>query len=338
MPINPGREIRLLRLLFTLLLLCFLPILPPLMAGCSGEQGQGPAGASAPVLQQTALQLNWVPEPEFGGYYAARETGAFAAEGLEVDIRPGGAQSPVEQMVAAGQVEFGITSADSLLMARDRGVDLVAIYAGYQSFPEGIMVHASRGLKSLAEVFKGGTLAVIPGTPFLKLLDREYGLGRMKVVPHDNNIAPFLQDPLMAQQCFVSSEPIVARHAGANPQVFMLSDIGFNPYTGVVFTRRQTLEAHPERVRTLVRAVRRGWQAYLADPEPANRLMHTLNPTMAATTFAEASLIQAPLIRGGLADDQLGTMTLERWRNLAELLQGLGIIQGIDPDQAFVNP
>jgi hypothetical protein len=66
--------------------------------------------------------------------------------------------------------------------------------------------------------------------------------------------------------------------------------------------------------------------------------MHTLNPTMAATTFAEASLIQAPLIRGGLADDQLGTMTLERWRNLAELLQGLGIIQGIEPDQAFVNP
>ena len=184
-----------------------------LLAACSGEQ------SPPSTLQKTALQLNWVPEPEFGGYYAARERGAFVAEGLDLEIRPGGAQSPVEQMVAAGQVEFGITSADSLLMARDRAADLVAIYAAYQSFPEGIMVHASRGLKSMAEVFQGGTLGVIPGTPFLKLLEREYGLGKMKVVPHDNNIAPFLHDPRMAQQCFISSEPIVARFApGRTPR------------------------------------------------------------------------------------------------------------------------
>ena len=302
------------------------------LAACSGEP------ADPPDRHRTALQLNWVPEPEFGGYYAAQETGAFTAEGLEVAIRPGGAQSPVEQMVAAGQVEFGITSADSLLMARDRGVDLVAIYAGYQSFPEGIMVHASRGLKSLAEVFTGGTLGVIPGTPFLKLLEREYGLGKMKVVPHDNNIAPFLQDQRMAQQCFVSSEPIVARHAGADPQVFMLSDIGFNPYTGLIITRRQTLEQHPERVQALVRAARQGWRAYLADPAPANRVMQALNPTMAPTTFAEAAVIQAPLIRGGLGDDQLGAMTLERWRTLAEQLHSLGLIRRVEPEKAFVNP
>ncbi len=303
-----------------------------LLAACTGEQGP------PSTLHKTALQLNWVPEPEFGGYYAAQERGAFGAEGLEVAIRPGGAQSPVEQMVAAGQVEFGITSADSLLMARDRGADLVAIYAAYQSFPEGIMVHASRGLKTMAEVFQGGTLGVIPGTPFLKLLERDYGLGKMKVVPHDNNIAPFLHDPRMAQQCFISSEPIVARRAGADPQVFMLKDIGFNPYTGLVITRRQTLEAHPERVRALVRAVRQGWRAYLADPAPANGIMHALNPTMAAETFAEAALIQQPLIQGQVNDEALGTMTLERWRTLAEQLHGLGLIERVEPEVAFVNP
>ncbi len=303
-----------------------------LLAACSGEQ------SPPSTLQKTALQLNWVPEPEFGGYYAARERGAFVAEGLDLEIRPGGAQSPVEQMVAAGQVEFGITSADSLLMARDRAADLVAIYAAYQSFPEGIMVHASRGLKSMAEVFQGGTLGVIPGTPFLKLLEREYGLGKMKVVPHDNNIAPFLHDPRMAQQCFISSEPIVARRAGADPQVFMLKDIGFNPYTGLIITRRQTLETHPDRVRALVRAVRRGWQAYLADPGPANGIMQALNPTMAPEIFAEAALIQQPLIQGQLDDGSLGTMTLERWRTLAEQLQGLGLIERVEPERAFVNP
>ncbi len=310
-------------------LLCLSPLL---LTGCSSED------ASPLALHKTALQLNWVPEPEFGGYYAAGELGAFMAEGLDVEIRPGGAQSPVEQMVAAGQVEFGITSAESLLMARDRGADLVAIYAAYQTFPEGIMVHASRGLESMAEVFQGGTLGVIPGSPFLKLLERDYGLDKMKVVPHDNNIAPFLQDPKMAQQCFISSEPIVARHAGVDPQVFMLKDIGFNPYTGLIITRRQTLEQHPARVSALVRAVRQGWRAYLADPDPANRLMHALNPTMAAATFAEAAIIQKPLIQGQLDDATLGTMTLERWRTLAEQLEDLGLIERAEPEGAFVNP
>lgn len=303
-----------------------------LLAGCFGED------APTWALPKTALQLNWVPEPEFGGYYAARELGAFVAEGLDVEIRPGGAQSPVEQMVAAGQVAFGISSGDNLLMARDRGADLVAIFAAYQSFPEGIMVHASRGLNAMTEVFQGGTLGVIPGTPFLKLLERQYGLDKVKVVPHDNNIAPFLHDPKMAQQCFISSEPIVARHAGVEPKVFMLKDIGFNPYTGLIITRRQTLEAHPDQVRALVRAVRRGWQAYLADPGPANRVMHALNPTMAAETFAEAAIIQKPLIQGQLDDGSLGTMTLERWRTLAEQLHGLGLIERVDPAGAFVNP
>ena len=66
--------------------------------------------------------------------------------------------------------------------------------------------------------------------------------------------------------------------------------------------------------------------------------MQALNPTMAPTTFAEAAVIQAPLIRGGLGDDQLGTMTLERWRTLAEQLHSLGLIRQVDPERAFVNP
>ena len=104
--------------------------------------------------------------------------------------------------------------------------------------------------------------------------------------------------------------------------------------------RRDTaaLEAHPDRVRALVRAVRRGWQAYLADPGPANGIMHALNPTMAAETFAEAALIQQPLIQGQLDDGSLGTMTLERWRTLAEQLHGLGLIDRVEPERAFVNP
>jgi NitT/TauT family transport system substrate-binding protein len=303
--------------------------------GCSDDK-HSPSGTEPYPF---GLQLNWVPEPEFGGYYAARAMGAFKDEGLDVDVRPGGPGVPVMQMVAAGQVEFGITSADSLLVARERGVDVVAIFALYQTFPEGIMVHAERGLKSLAEVFEGGTLAMEAGTPFQRLLAKRYGLQKIKAVPYSNNLGPFLNDPQFAQQCFITAEPIAARRAGARPQIFPISDVGYNPYSGVLFTLRKTVAEHPDQVAALVRAVRRGWQSYLEDPEPTNQIMQGLNPTMDPATFTEAAEIQKPLIRG---NDQpakvLGSMALERWKTLAEQLREVELIGETDPEKAFVNP
>jgi NitT/TauT family transport system substrate-binding protein len=312
-------------------------LLAPLVLLVACSSGQDAPDADG--RHKIGLQLNWVPEPEFGGYYAARDLGAFQDAGLAVEIRPGGPGIPGLQMVAAGQVEFGITSADSILVARERGANVVAVFALYQTFPEGIMVHAERGLKSIGDVFEGGTLAMEPGTPYHRMLERRYGLAKIRAVPYSNNLGPFLHDPHFAQQCFITAEPIAARRAGANPQVFPISAIGYNPYSGVIFTRRQFLNEHPERVAALVRAVRQGWAAYLNDPAPANRTMHALNPTMDLDTFTEAAAIQKPLILG---DDQppqpLGSMTLERWQALAEQLRDLGLISRVEPAAAFVNP
>ncbi|MBM4201009.1 MAG: ABC transporter substrate-binding protein, partial [Gammaproteobacteria bacterium] len=270
--------------------------------GCSdgGEAG-------APGRVQVALQLNWVPEPEFGGYYAALDVGADQAVGLDLDVRGGGPGTPVEQMVAARRLDFGISSADNVLIARSRGADLVAIYAVYQTFPQGIMTHAGRGLKSLAQVFESGTIAMEPGTPYERLLRQRFGLDKVRAVPYSNNLAPFLHDPLFAQQCFITSEPFAARRAGADPQVFPLSDIGYNPYAGVIITRGQVIAEKPEIVNALVRAVRRGWQTYLEDPATANAAMHKLNPTMDPDTFAAVATAQKPLIAlPGQSPDQLG--------------------------------
>lgn len=310
-------------------------VLLSLMWACSdGRDPDAGAGARPPLV----LQLNWVPEPEFGGYYAARELGADREQGFDLKIRGGGPGTPVEQMVAAGRIDFGISSADNVLIARARGADLVALYAVYQTFPQGIMTHASRGLKSLGEVFQSGTVAMEPGTPYERLLAKKFGLGKVRAVPYGNNLAPFLRDPNFAMQCFVTSEPIAARRAGAAPQVFPLSDVGYNPYAGVVVTRSRLLAEQPDRARRLIRAVRRGWQAYLDDPAPANAMMQRLNATMEPGTFAEVAAVQKPLIESEYTRaNGLGTMELSRWQQLARQLLDLGIIDRADPEDAFVN-
>src|SRR5881397_3549501 len=84
---------------------------------------------------QSAIALNWVPEPEFGGIYEAQRGGAFAKHDLDVTIQPGGAGAPTWQLVASGKVPFAVASADEVVIARSRGADVVAVFAIYQTCP-----------------------------------------------------------------------------------------------------------------------------------------------------------------------------------------------------------
>ena len=84
------------------------------------------AGASAKADKVT-LQLKWVTQAQFAGYYAALKKGYYKQAGLDVTLRPGGPDIIPEQVVASGQAEFGIDWLPSLLSARDKGTDLVNI-------------------------------------------------------------------------------------------------------------------------------------------------------------------------------------------------------------------
>ncbi len=269
------------------------------------------------------VALNWKPDPQFGGFYAA----PYQAHGLDVDILPGGAGTPTIQMVGAGSAEFGVVSADELIVARAQGNDVVALFAVFQNNPQGIMAHASRKLTSLADLLRsGGTLAIQRGLPYARLLEKNYGFGRVKIVPSPGgDISAFLADKNFAQQCFIVSEPLTAKHQGADVQVFPVSDTGYNPYTTVLVTSGDFLRQNPDRAKAMVAAVREGWRAYLDDPKPTNQRMNQLNPSMAPEVFAEVAVAQKPLIE--TPGTPLGSMTKERWEMLIAQLQELGDIQ-----------
>ena len=298
--------------------------------------------SSTPSAQaKVVLQLNWKPESEFGGFYAAEQIGAFRRHGLDVEISPGGSGTPTVQMVGSGAVDFALVSADELVVARARGNPVVALFAVYQTCPQGILVHASRGFKSLAELMRSdGTLAIQRGLPYAQFLEQKYGFGHLKIVPAPNgNISLFLHDPNFSQQCFITSEPIEAKRAGSDPMTFLIADAGFNPYTTVLVTRDDYLEAHGSMARAMVSACREGWRSYLDDPRQANAVMQKLNPTLDPQTLSDSAAAQAPLIETAQTKEHgLGAMTAERWKKLADQLAELKAIDtSPPPDRCFVN-
>ena len=275
--------------------------------------------------QKIRLALNWKPEPDFGGFYAA----PFQKYGLDVEILPGGAGTPTIQMVGAGSAEFGIVAADELVVARARGNDVVAVFAVFQNNPLGIMVHASRRLTSLADVFTSGTVAMQRGLSYARLLEKKYGFDKVKIVPSPNgDVSAFLHDKNFAQQCYITSEPLIAKRQGADVQVFPISDIGFNPYTDVMATSGVLLRSKPDMVKSMVAAAREGLRTYLNNPHPTNLRMQQLNPTMPLDLFAETAEVQKPLIEtDATRSNGLGVMTKERWETLIMQLKNLGDIE-----------
>jgi NitT/TauT family transport system substrate-binding protein len=319
----------------------FLLLCVAQFTGC--DKGDAKDSASTqPATPKIRLQLNWVPEPQFGGFYAARESGAFKKQGLEVEVVPGGVGTPTVQMVGAGSVEFGVVSADEVLIARARGNDVVALFAVYQTCPQGIMTHASRGFKEIGDVFRApGTLAMQRGLPYADYLLKKYGTpGGVHIVPSPGgSIAGFLADKNFSQQCFVTSEPVLAKQQGADPQTFLVADAGYNPYTTVLATSGSYLRNNREAVEKMVRAVREGWMGYLADPAPTHAVMQSLNKTMDLRTFTDSAAAQKPLIETDeTRKSGLGVMTRERWQTLAQQLTDLKVIEKAPPaEECFVS-
>ena len=280
------------------------------------------------------LALNWKPEPEFGGFYAA----PYSKHGLTVEVLPGGTGTPTVQMVGAGSVDFGIVSADEVVLARSNSNDVVALFVVYQDNPTGIMAHASRNLTSIGDVLKDGTLAIESGMPFARLLKRKFGFDHVKIVPSPGgDITSFLHDEKFAQQCYLTSEPVTARRKGASVKAFAVSDIGYNPYATVLVTSGESLRKNPDAAKAMVAAVREGWRTYLDDPKAVNQKMNQLNPAMDLETFAEVAEVQKPFIETDASRRSgLGTMTRERWETLIAQFKELGdITKTIPADDCF---
>ena len=300
-----------------------------LVAGCGKkpDSNAGAAAAAPKLLTPVKLALDWVPETEFGGFYAGREDGAYARHELKIEIQGGGAGVPVLQMVATGRADFGTVGADELITARARGADVVALFAVFQTSPQGVMVHASRKLKRLEDAFHSGTLGLETGKAYAGYLKKKFSWDGVKVVPYDGGVAHFLADPSFGQQCYVTSEPIAARQKGGDPQVFLIADAGFNPYATVLITRGELFKKSPELVRAFVLATREGWRDYLDHPLATNALLGKLNSSLDAATLSAASDAQKPLIETDQTrSDGLGVMQRARWQALAEQLLDLKTI------------
>lgn len=129
-------------------------------AGCGGDDEAADEGATTAAEtgggeatgtpDKVTLQLKWVTQAQFAGFYAALEEGYYEEEGLDVTLQPGGPDITPEQVVASGQAEFGIDWLPALLAARDQGGDLVNIAQVFARSGMTEVTHKDSGITDVA--------------------------------------------------------------------------------------------------------------------------------------------------------------------------------------------
>ncbi len=309
-------------------------LLPMWCLGCAPKPAESPAAPSgtagsadtksAASLRKVKLLLNWFPEAEHGGFYAAQVHGYYRDAGLDVEIIPGGPNVPVVQQVATRQVDFAIANADPICFGRAEQAPVVALMAPLQTSPRCLMVHEKSGIKKFEDIHDM-TVAMSSTSAFSHFLRKKFPFKNVQIVPYPGNVAQFLQKEDFAQQGYVFSEPYLARQQGGDPHVLLVSDVGFNPYTSCLIGHDETVKSDPALVRHVVQASIKGWKQYLAEPTKTNELIHSLNKEMSLDALAFGVEQLKPLVEDTVTKSQgIGHMGLERWQTLVDQLVEIG--------------
>jgi NitT/TauT family transport system substrate-binding protein len=276
------------------------------------------------------VQLDWVAEPEHGGFYQAEARGFFREEGLDVILIPGGPGAHVMPSVATGKADIGQADSTNTLLQQAEGLPVVQFAAVFQDDPSGILVHADSPVQKFADL-QGKTIIARPEWAFLKFLEKKYAL-KFTIVPQNFSVAAFLSNKEALQQGYFIAEPYhITKAGGKKPRFLSTWDAGFRAYA-VLVTNRKLAREHPNELRAFMRAYIRGWRDYLeGDPKPAHDAMKKANPTNTDEfmMFSRQMILEEKLVTGRDKDggaQKIGRLEPSRFATQISQLEELGIL------------
>jgi len=286
------------------------------------------AAEKAPL--KITVQLDWVAEPEHGGFYQAEAHGYFRAEGLDVTIIPGGPGAHVMSAVATGKADIGQASDIETLLKQAEGLPFVQFAAVFQDDPSGILVHADSPVKRFEDL-QGKTIIARPGWPFLDFLKQKYQL-KVNVVAQNFSVSAFLGNKEALQQGYYIAEPYhITKAGGKMPRFLSTWDAGFRGYA-VLVTNKKFAREHAAELRAFTRAYIKGWREYLeGDPARAHAAMKQANAnnTDEFMAFSRRMIIDERLVTGRDAGGGLGTigrLDPARFTQQIAQLESLGLL------------
>jgi putative hydroxymethylpyrimidine transport system substrate-binding protein len=312
----------------TRVILALLVLLAAVVVGCAEKEETLEAGA-----ERFDLALDFYVNPDHAGIYTALEEGYFEEAGLDVRPQvPSDPAAPIKQ-VAAGRVDVAISYEPEVLLARDQGLDVVAVGALVQEPLTSLISLGDAGIETAADL-EGKTVATA-GIPYQDvfldaILERE-GLRRSDVDSVDVGLG--LLPAVISGRAdamlggFRNIEGVDLAERGEDPRVVPVDELGIPTYDELVLVaNRERLAEDPEAVRLFLAALERGTRVAASDPDLATDSVleagDGLDPDLTAAEIeATLPLLEAPGKR------EFGYMDPEEWEEFAGFMADRGQVE-----------
>lgn len=320
--------------ILVLLMACLL--MAGSVSGCSKAE---PSGSG---LTKVTVVLDWVPNTNHTGLYAARDMGFYREQGLDVEIiQP--SEGGSAQLIAAGQGDFGVSYQEEVTVARSQDIPVVAIAAVIQHNTSGFASPIGKNIKSPQD-FEGRTYGGWGSpaeTAMIKVLMDKYGADYTKVNMLNIGASDFftsVQKDVDFAWIYWGWTGIEAEQRNMKLNFIPLRDENeaLDFYTPVIIASQKQLDENPELVKKFIKATSQGYEYAIADPEKAADLLLKAVPELDRGLVVSSQKYLAAEYQSDAP--RWGEMKTSVWKSYADFMFSNKLIEkNIDPELAFSN-
>ena len=283
------------------------------------------------------LQLKWLHQFQFAGYYAAKEKGYYAEAGFDVTILERDPKISPVQAVMENQADFGIVGS-SIILDRMKGLPVVALGAVFQHSPLVLITRKEDHILSPYEL-KGKRVMYNKGNDdatFIAMFNH-LGLGRSDFIhiPHSFDSSSLIRGETDAISAYLTNQPYYYKEKGLDIHIISPINYGIDLYDDILFTSEDAVRTNPERVRKFLDASMKGWRYALENkPEVIGWFKNKYPSKKSLSQLRFEADATEKMIIPQLID--IGHMNTSRFQRIAEIYKTQGLVaidasyQGVD--------
>jgi diguanylate cyclase (GGDEF)-like protein/PAS domain S-box-containing protein len=217
----------------------------------------------AKPLEKVSLQLQWLDQFQFAGYYMAIEKGFYEQKGLELELLEYNNSINTADRVLNKKATYGI-GRTNLIIERSKGKELVLLAAAFQSSPSVLVTTKESGIQNVKD-FRGKNIMTVNNvleTASIQAMINHHGMSieDMNPIPHSADIKDLITKKTDLMTGYLSNEPFRLKEMGVEYRVFDPKDSGFDFYSDILFTSEEEVKSHRQRTIDFTKASIQGWE------------------------------------------------------------------------------
>jgi len=238
------------------------------------------------------LQLDWLHQFQFAGYYMAKEKGYYKENNLDVNIKEFDYNVNLLDHALNNDASYSVGKS-SLIIDRLQGKKVVLLAAIYQNSPMVLLSLKKSDIKTIDDL-KNQRIMLTPdarSAASINSMIKSQGvkLDEINFIPHSFKLDDLINGKTEAMGCYLSNEPYILKQKGIEFETFNPKDYGFDFYGGILFTSQEELEKNPTRVKNFYEATIRGWKYAFENIEETAKVIfdkyNTQNKTLDSLVF-----------------------------------------------------